>query len=105
MLSFRSYTSFFEKYLNFFFVFPSVSHLVDNYTKIVDERGRNLMCDRKLPSDVHHLVMRHLPGQWTIWRSHLSENIKGNKLGIIAHFGIAIAHAQLLFDIADRLLE
>ena len=24
--------------------------MVDNYVKIVDERGRNLMCDRTLPS-------------------------------------------------------
>ena len=40
---------FFEKYLTFC-VFPSVPHLVDNYAKTVDERGRNLMCDRTLPS-------------------------------------------------------
>ena len=33
-----------------FCVFLSVPHLVDKYTKIVDERGRNLMCDRTLPS-------------------------------------------------------
>ena len=33
-----------------FCVFPSVPHLVDNYAKIVDERGRNFMCDRKVPS-------------------------------------------------------
>ena len=33
-----------------FCVFPSVPHLVDNYAKIVDERGRNFMCDRTLPS-------------------------------------------------------
>ena len=33
-----------------FWVFLSVPHLVDNYAKIVDERGRNLMCDRTLPS-------------------------------------------------------
>ena len=24
--------------------------MVENYAKIVDERGRNLMCDRTLPS-------------------------------------------------------
>ena len=48
-LSFRSYASFFEKYLNFC-IFLSVLHLVDNYAKILDERGRNLMCDRTLPS-------------------------------------------------------
>ena len=41
---------FFFKILDFFCVFPSVSHLVDNYAKIVDERGRNLMCDCTLPS-------------------------------------------------------
>ena len=33
-----------------FCVFLSVPHLVDNYAKIADERGRNLMCDRTLPS-------------------------------------------------------
>ena len=48
-LPFRSFTIFFEKYLNFG-VFLSVPHLVDNYNKIVDERGRNLLCDRTLPS-------------------------------------------------------
>ena len=42
-LSFRSYTNCFENYLNFC-VFLSVLHLVDNYAKIVDERGRKLMC-------------------------------------------------------------
>ena len=31
-------------------VFLSVTHLVDSYSKIVDEWGRNLMCDRTLPS-------------------------------------------------------
>ena len=40
---------FFEKYL-IFWVFLSLPHLVDNYVKIVDERGRNLMCDCILPS-------------------------------------------------------
>ena len=30
--------------------FLSVPHLVDNYAKIVDEWGRNVMCDRILPS-------------------------------------------------------
>ena len=49
-LSFRSYTKcFFEKYLSFW-GFLSVPYLADNYAKIVDERGRNLMCDRTLPS-------------------------------------------------------
>ena len=38
---------------NNFWVFLSVPHLVDNYAKIVDGRGRNLMCHRTLPS---HLV-------------------------------------------------
>ena len=37
---------FFEKYLNFF---RSV-HLVENYSKNVDERGRNFICERTLPS-------------------------------------------------------
>ena len=34
---------------NNFWVFLSVPHLVDNYAKIVDGRGRNLMCHRTLP--------------------------------------------------------
>ena len=45
---FRFIQFFFEKYLNFW-VFLSVLHLVDNYAEIVDEQGRNLMCDRTLP--------------------------------------------------------
>ena len=51
------HTEFFEKDLGFFgirknnfWVFLSVPHLVDNYAKIVDGRGRNLMCHRTLPS-------------------------------------------------------
>ena len=51
------HTEFFEKDLDFlgfakniFWVFLSVPHLVDNYAKIVDGRGRNLMCHRTLPS-------------------------------------------------------
>ena len=51
------HTEFFEKdglFLwfakNNFWVFLSVPHLVDNYAKIVDGRGRNLMCHRTLPS-------------------------------------------------------
>ena len=40
---------FFGKYLNFL-GFLSVPNLVDNYAKVVDERGRNLMCNRTLPS-------------------------------------------------------
>ena len=48
-LSFRSYNNVFEKYL-IFWVFQSVAHLVDNYAKIVDERGRNLIGNRTLPS-------------------------------------------------------
>ena len=49
-LSFRSYTSFFLKNTWICCVVLSVPHLVDNYAKIVDERGRNLMCERTLPS-------------------------------------------------------
>ena len=49
-LSFRSYTNFFFKKLLNFCVFLPVPHLVDNYAKIVDERGRSLMCNRTLPS-------------------------------------------------------
>ena len=41
---------FFLKNTWIFCVFLAVHHLVDNYAKIVDERGRNLMCDRTLPS-------------------------------------------------------
>ena len=51
------HTEFFEKdglfwdsQKNNFWVFLSVPHLVDNYVKIVDGRGRNLMCHRTLPS-------------------------------------------------------
>ena len=35
--------------------FLFVPHLVDNYAKNVDERGRNIMCERTLPS---FLVMK-----------------------------------------------
>ena len=35
---------------NNFWVLLSVPHLVDNYAKFVDGRGRNLMCHRTLPS-------------------------------------------------------
>ena len=49
-LSFRSYTSFFLKNTWIFCVFLSVPLLVDNYARIVDEWGRNLMCNRTLPS-------------------------------------------------------
>ena len=35
---------------NYFGVFISVPHLVDNNAKIVDERSRNLICDCTLPS-------------------------------------------------------
>ena len=40
---------FFWNYLNFW-VFLYVPQLVDNYDKIVDERGRNLICGCTLPS-------------------------------------------------------
>ena len=48
-LRFLFINKFFEKYLNFW-VFLSVFHLVENYAKIVDNRGRNFMCNRTLPS-------------------------------------------------------
>ena len=60
-LFFRSYTSFFLKNTWIFCVFLSVPYLVDNYAKIVDERGRNLMCDRTLPS---RLVDAELSVYW-----------------------------------------
>ena len=41
---------FWDSQKNNFCVFLSVPHLVDNYAKIVDGRGRNLMCHRTLPS-------------------------------------------------------
>ena len=44
-----SLKNYFEKYLNFW-VFLSVPHLVDNFAKIVDKRGRNLICGCTLPS-------------------------------------------------------
>ena len=40
---------FFERNMNFCGSL-SVPHLVDNYAKNVDERGRNIMCERTLPS-------------------------------------------------------
>ena len=47
----KSFFGFFMGILkNNFWVFLSVPHLVDNYAKIVDERGQNLMCGRTLPS-------------------------------------------------------
>ena len=55
-LSFRSYTIFlkntwvFLRFSKIIFGFFYLLDLVDNYAKIVDERGRNLMCDRTLPS-------------------------------------------------------
>ena len=65
---------FFEKYLlgvflGFFWVFVSVPHLVDSYAKIVDERGRNLMCDRTLPSllvesSFQHKILHVAPFDW-----------------------------------------
>ena len=48
MLSFRSYTTFKKRYLSFWFSY--VPHLVNNHAKIVDQRGRNLMCNCTLPS-------------------------------------------------------
>ena len=47
---------FFEKKNGFFGLFwvflgfPKIIFLVNNYAKFVHERGRNLMCDRTLPS-------------------------------------------------------
>ena len=39
-------------------VFLSVTHLVHNYAKIVDEWGRNRMCDRTLPSRLVNLKLK-----------------------------------------------
>ena len=39
-----------RKYLSFLGVFRSVPHLVDIYAKNADDRGRNFMCKRTLPS-------------------------------------------------------
>ena len=48
--------------------FLSVPHLVDNYAKIVDERGRNLMCDRTLPSLLVVLQQRaRTASSWLVW--------------------------------------
>ena len=51
-LSYRSYKIFWKRLFakNNFWVFLSVPHLLDNYAKIVDGRGRNFMCHRTLPS-------------------------------------------------------
>ena len=85
-LSFRSYTNF----------FPSVSHLVDNYAKIVDERGRKLMCDRTIPSrlvynkysnDSEQLNLISVLVQIEIRRDHVSNpdsvSLKQSILGFI----------------------
>ena len=48
---------FFLKNTWIFCVFLSIPHLVDNYAKIVDERGRNLMSNRTLPSRLVFLKM------------------------------------------------
>ena len=60
-LSYRSYRIFWKRLFakNNFWVFLSVPHLLDNYAKIVDGRGRNFMCHRTLPS---RLVWVH-PGR------------------------------------------
>ena len=56
-LSYRSYRIFWKRLFakNNFWVFLSVPHLLDNYAKIVDGRGRNFMCHRTLPSRLVYL--------------------------------------------------
>ena len=44
---------------NNFCVFLYVAQLVDNHSKIVDERGRSLMCDRRLPSLLVYFKTKH----------------------------------------------
>ena len=53
--------------------FLSLHHLVDNYAKIVDERGRNMMCVRTLPSLLS--VFRALS---TYTRDTLPESVKND---------------------------
>ena len=43
---------------NNFWVLLSVPHLVDNYAKFVDGRGRNLMCHRTLPSRLVFFIQK-----------------------------------------------
>ena len=47
---------FLKKYLSFW-VFQSVPDFVDNFAKIVDEPGRNPMCNRTLPSLLVGLII------------------------------------------------
>ena len=57
-LSFRSYATFEKK--TWVFGFFYVPHLVDNHAKIVDERGRNLMCNLHITeSPCHSYVWIH----------------------------------------------
>ena len=44
------YRPVFLKNTSIFIIFLSVPHLVDNYAKILDEGGRNHLCNRTLPS-------------------------------------------------------
>ena len=69
------HTEFFGKDLGFFgirkkhfWVFLSVPHLVDNYAKIVDGRGRNFMCHRTLPS---RLVLFNNQRAFHAFKTHL----------------------------------
>ena len=69
-LSYRSYRIFWKRLFakNNFWVFLSVPHLLDNYAKIVDGRGRNFMCHRTLPSRlVCYMIL--------LWFSRISDMI------------------------------
>ena len=72
-LSYRSYRIFWKRLFakNNFWVFLSVPHLLDNYAKIVDGRGRNFMCHRTLPSrlvHLHNLVLICPISTWIVFR-------------------------------------
>ena len=108
-LSYRSYTIFFWKTLvlfwvfwdsqkNNFCVFLSVSHLVDNYVKIVDGRGRNLMCHRTLPSRlVFNLFLFFKFGHHLLHclRKLRKQNIIGNQM----------KQKSMLIDTTEMLLK
>ena len=81
-----------------FFYLP---HLVDNYAKIVDERGRNLMCDRTLPSRLVDQIIKTVQQpffgcEWVIVFSGVEMS------GDFMHVSIDIHSNQLLDWLVDR---
>ena len=77
-LSYRSYRIFWKRLFakNNFWVFLSVPHLLDNYAKIVDGRGRNFMCHRTLPSRLVKIILGFLIFLTShIWGLHTQEDM------------------------------